>query len=107
MTRKIRHTEKGELMRAKLFRALVPIAVAVTTVGLVAGCSSGDTGPNADAPASFDSGAQINPHPISDLQQGGNMTPTSAPTGLRCSTLISAPGTSSVSSSSKRGPLSA
>ncbi|MGB2721077.1 MAG: ABC transporter family substrate-binding protein [Rhodococcus sp. (in: high G+C Gram-positive bacteria)] len=60
-------------MRVKLFRALVPIAVAVTTVGLVAGCSSGDTGPNPDAPASFDSGAQINPHPISDLQQGGNM----------------------------------
>lgn len=60
-------------MRAKLFRALVPIAVAVTTVGLVAGCSSGDTGPNPDAPASFESGAQINPHPISDLQQGGNM----------------------------------
>ena len=60
-------------MRVKLFRALVPIAVAVTTVGLVAGCSSGDSGPNPDAPASFDSGEQINPHPISDLQQGGNM----------------------------------
>lgn len=59
-------------MRRRVFRALVPVAVALTTAGLLAGCSSGNSG-NPNAPASFAATAAINPHPLGDLRQGGNM----------------------------------
>ncbi|MGU3435869.1 ABC transporter family substrate-binding protein [Actinomycetes bacterium M1A6_2h] len=59
-------------MRTRTFRALVPIAVALTTAGFLAGCSSGGSGPNPDAPSSFSTNAQLNEHPVSDLAEGGN-----------------------------------
>ncbi|WP_328858823.1 ABC transporter family substrate-binding protein [Williamsia herbipolensis] len=59
-------------MRRRTIRAIVPLAAVIATAGLLAGCSSGNSG-NANAPSSFSAQAQNNPHPISDLKQGGNM----------------------------------
>lgn len=59
-------------MTRRLLRAAIPLAVAVTAAAALVGCSSGDTG-NPNAPASFAATAAINPHPLSDLRQGGNM----------------------------------
>ncbi|MGU3291939.1 ABC transporter family substrate-binding protein [Williamsia sp. M5A3_1d] len=50
----------------------MPLAAVIATAGLLAGCSSGNNG-GATGPDSFSAGAQINPHPITDLKQGGNM----------------------------------
>ncbi|GAA4404012.1 ABC transporter family substrate-binding protein [Tsukamurella soli] len=56
------------------WRALVaPLAVAALVGGSVAACSSDTPSTGAGAPASFTAQAVINPHPLSDLKQGGNM----------------------------------
>ncbi|GAB2651952.1 hypothetical protein GCM10027169_16520 [Gordonia jinhuaensis] len=61
------------MSRRTLTRFAVP-ATLVTACALIAsGCSSGDSGPNASAPSSFKTVAQINAHPVSDLKQGGNL----------------------------------
>ncbi|MGJ0117960.1 ABC transporter family substrate-binding protein [Williamsia sp. MIQD14] len=63
---------RGNIMRRRTLRAIVPLAAVIAAAGLLAGCSSGNNG-GARGPDSFVTTAQVNPHPISDLKQGGNL----------------------------------